>query len=103
MTTAAWSPDGKWIAFDGSVNGRPHDVYAVHPDGSGQVDLTKDLGLGACCMHWSPDAKALLVQATATDDNHAELFIVQLDGDRFFQVTTQPALYENVSWGPPPQ
>jgi Tol biopolymer transport system component len=35
-----WSHDGKWIAFreqDGAGHG---DIYAVHPDGSGLVNLT---------------------------------------------------------------
>ena len=35
-TTARWSPDGRWIAFD-QVD-RPdgaHDLFLVHPDGSG--------------------------------------------------------------------
>jgi Tol biopolymer transport system component len=102
LTTAAWSPDGSWIAFDGSINGAAHDVYAVHPDGSGQVDLTAELGLGACCARWSPDSQALLVQATATDDQHAYLFIVAIHDGQTWQVTTVPSLYENVSWGPAP-
>jgi hypothetical protein len=100
LVTAAWSPDGAWIAFDGALGGGRPAAHVVHPDGSGLVDLTSASGLGACCLHWSPDSRALLIQATATDNDHAELFVVPVDGSPIFQVTQSPALYENVSWGP---
>ena len=57
MTTAAWSPDGEWIAFDGSINGGPHDVYAVHPDGSRQVDLRPGTGNGSVLHALVPGLK----------------------------------------------
>jgi len=36
----SWSPDGKWIAFQSSENNL-HDLYLIHPDGSGLTNLTK--------------------------------------------------------------
>src|SRR5260370_32714882 len=35
----AWSPDGKWIAFQGYRDGG-YDIWAVAPDGTGQHKLT---------------------------------------------------------------
>src|SRR6185436_15497075 len=35
----SWSPDGKWIAFQGYRDGG-YDIWAVAPDGSGQHKLT---------------------------------------------------------------
>src|SRR5205814_456983 len=33
-----WSPDGKWIAFDGVAEGK-HGLAMAHPDGSGVTFL----------------------------------------------------------------
>jgi Tol biopolymer transport system component len=42
----AWSPDGRWIAFDCST-GRVGHICAVRPDGSGRtMILTKRLNAG---------------------------------------------------------
>jgi Tol biopolymer transport system component len=35
----AWSPDGRWIAFNSQRDG-DSEVYAMHPDGTGQRRLT---------------------------------------------------------------
>lgn len=48
----AWSPDGTWIAYT-VRDGTRHDVWLVHPDGSGAVRLTTS---GRNRMPaWSPD------------------------------------------------
>ena len=53
----AWSPDGTWIAYSRLLDG-VSDIYAIRPDGSGQIQLT------TCCPSpflgendpaWSPD------------------------------------------------
>jgi TolB protein len=36
---AAWSPDGRWIAFNSQRDGNS-EVYVMKPDGSGQHRLT---------------------------------------------------------------
>jgi Tol biopolymer transport system component len=37
-----WSPDGRWIAFVALIdNVSDHDVYVIHPDGSGLRRLTR--------------------------------------------------------------
>jgi Tol biopolymer transport system component len=38
---AAWSPDGRMIAFSTDRDGLP-EVYTMRPDGSGQTNLTGD-------------------------------------------------------------
>ncbi len=99
VTSAGWSPDGSWIVFDLSTPGGRHDLYIIRPDGTGQTNLTESFDPGICCSVWSPDGTALLGQATVTSDDQAYLFIVPIDGSTIYQVTTTPALYENVSWG----
>src|SRR3984885_2500440 len=35
-----WSPDGRWIAYDGAAEGK-QGLAVVHPDGSGATFLTQ--------------------------------------------------------------
>jgi TolB protein len=38
--SAAWSPDGEWIAFAAWTRSRSYDLYVIRPDGSGLRRLT---------------------------------------------------------------
>src|ERR1700753_1007723 len=41
-----WSPDSKWIAFNGAAEGK-HGLAVVHPDGSAAAFLTEASGANA--------------------------------------------------------
>jgi dipeptidyl aminopeptidase/acylaminoacyl peptidase len=61
---AAWSPDGRWIAFTSNRVDDKSQIFLISPDGGEAVQLTKaetDVGDFA----WSPDGKA--VAFTAAD------------------------------------
>lgn len=100
VTTAKWSPDSRWIAYDSEGPGFGHDLFIIRADGSGQTNLTEHFAPGICCSRWSPDSKALLAAGTMTTDDQSELFIVPINGDPPSQVTTEPGIYEDFSWGP---
>jgi hypothetical protein len=99
LTTAKWSPTGDWIAFDQAVT-HGHDLFDIHPDGSGLTNLTAKSRAGFCCARWSPDGTALLAAGSVTADDESYLFIVPIDGSPIAQVTTIPALYRSYAWGP---
>ncbi len=100
VSTASWSPDGTWIAFDRAIPGTgTHDLFVVHPDGTGETNLTTDFEPSMCCARWSPDSRALLTAGTVTE-NERQLFIVPISGGPIYQVTTTPGLYSDFSWGP---
>lgn len=63
-TSARWSPDGHWIAFDKLRSDIPaHDLFVMRPDGTSVKDiLAATPGLGSCCAVWSPDSRRLLFQ-----------------------------------------
>jgi dipeptidyl aminopeptidase/acylaminoacyl peptidase len=68
-TNAAWSPDGKWIAFlsdrPGQVTGTPENkkqIYVIAADGGEARQITK-VETGINIFAWSPDAKKMAFTA----------------------------------------
>src|SRR5262249_27899940 len=102
-TSARWSPDGQWIAYDIPGNTGQHDEWIVHPDGSGGRDLTTTFDGGVCCGEWSPDSQVVLVQGGSYKDTGSpdQLIELGLDGRNgvIVQLST-PAQFENYAWAP---
>lgn len=68
-TNAAWSPDGKWIAFlsdrPGQISGSPEgkkQIYVISADGGEARQLTK-VETGVNIFAWSPDSKRMAFTA----------------------------------------
>ncbi len=99
-TSARWSPDGTWIAFDRGMPDNKHDVFLVHPDGSGLKDITTGFDVGVCCGHWSPDGNWLVVQGSLTGrDDQTDLFVVSTVNSSYARLTQQPGDYLDwVDW-----
>jgi tricorn protease len=56
---AAWSPDGRWVAYLSDRTGE-YEVYVRPADGSGEErQITKDNGIWRFALAWSPDSKKL--------------------------------------------
>jgi Tol biopolymer transport system component len=97
-TGARFSPDGQWVLYDMALAGEQHDLFLVHPDGSGRVRLT-DLhttGVGNCCGNWAPDSQHVVFQAGP--DSAAQLWTVAIDGTDARQITTAAGEYGSYSW-----
>lgn len=105
-TSARFSPDGQWIAFDKGMGG-PHDIFIVHPDGTELTDITSEFDVGVCCGQWSPDGRWLVVQGSLTGkDPESDLFIVSTADPTAARLTTDPTGYRSwVVWsdGPMPK
>lgn len=97
-TSAHWSHDGRWIAFDRGSDAGPHDLYVVSPDGGDPTELTADFAPGVCCSRWSPDSRYLLGIGAATDDAHADLYAYPIDGSTPIQLTHEPGQYLSYGW-----
>jgi hypothetical protein len=74
MTSARWSPDGAWIAYDADAGGK--DLWLVRPDGTEAHRITHTDG--SCCGTWSADSSLLLFEGNDADG--AGLFIAHADG-----------------------
>ena len=71
---AAWSPDGKWIAYLSDRSGE-EEIYIVPQDGMGkEVRITTDGKMARMPPVWSPDSKKL-----AFADKDLRLFYVDID------------------------
>jgi hypothetical protein len=91
VETAAWSPDGRWIAY--STEG---GVYAVQPDGTQRRRLTKGY---AGNYAWSPDGRMLVV---AVGDRTNAFVVVGLDGRTVRRLDLSAARGRplHVAWSP---
>lgn len=72
-TNAAWSPDGRWIAFlsdrPAPISGSPADkkqVYVMPSDGGEAQQLTK-MENGVTAFEWAPDSKRIALTAQAPE------------------------------------
>jgi Tol biopolymer transport system component len=61
---AAWSPDGRVIAFSSNRRGH-YDLYRKPADGSGAEELLYADDQEKACSSWSPDGKTLLFDAVS--------------------------------------
>ena len=71
---AAWSPDGKWIAYLSDRSGE-EEIYITSQDGMGsETRITTDGKMARMPPVWSPDSKKLLFA-----DKDLRLFYVDID------------------------
>ena len=72
-----WSPDGKWLAFQGSI-GDQHGLLLAHADGSGITSLAAMHGTNSPLpgagddLTWSPDSKQLAFVSSTPDSRAGE-------------------------------
>ena len=77
-----WSPDGKWIAYSSSRNGRTQ-VVRKRSDGSGAEEvLFEDQKTGLVPTDWSRDGKYLIFSRGPILANDEEVWAVPVEGDR---------------------
>lgn len=68
-SSPVWSPDGKWIAFNGEVN-KKQGLYIVKPDGGDSRFLAETkstnspLTYEGASIEWSPDSKKIAFVST---------------------------------------
>lgn len=85
-----WSPDGSQIVFQSPPEPVPsgeENIYTIHPDGSGLVQLTAHLssfsggGQGTFHPSWSPDGSHIVFSHTPGSlPDRAALFVMTADG-----------------------
>jgi Tol biopolymer transport system component len=93
---AVWSPDGRWIAFSMATQakGGLFQLYLMHPNGSDVRQLTSGSD-GRSSLHptWSPDSDQLLFLRGTSNSGNANIWSIDVNGSRLYQVTHKPAAY----------
>lgn len=87
---AAWSPDGKRLAFSRDTYGSPDDfgIYTIAADGSDLRRVTPE-GLDAADPAWSPDGSLIVFQSPpeANQGGEQNIYTIHPDGTGLTQVT----------------
>jgi Tol biopolymer transport system component len=90
---AAWSPDGRWIAFH-TDKGNRSTLSLIHPDGTGRVDLVRgqaNVGRPA----WSLDSNVLAFREDTT------IYTVRRDGSDLHRVIDAGVVDDSpMAWTP---
>ncbi len=88
-----WSKDGRWISWmDGFAFGglkEESDIWKIHPDGSGAVNLTPNTPGNDGFMDFSPDGHTIVFRSSRT--GNFDVFLMNSDGLNVRNVTNNPA------------
>lgn len=92
----AWSPNGRWLAFDALAD-RNFDVWVMRPDGSARRRVTTHAAPDYFAS-WSPDGTML----TFTSDRGTgeDVYVIAADGTGERQLTIDPAPDWGPAWSP---
>ena len=95
-----WSPDGKTIAFTGSIRERDHPKIWLAPStgGTPSVLAARDLDLIPSDLEWSPDGRSLYFNAGVRGEY--QLFRVNLASKETKAITTGPRAVRNMDLSP---
>lgn len=98
VRSAAWSPDGRQIAFSGTGPARlTSAVFVMNADGSGVRQVTRGR-LAELSPTWSSDGKSLAF--TSFDRGLFQIFRSRLDGSARRVLSNQTTNCENAEWSP---
>lgn len=94
----AWSPDGKEIVFTSTKDNAAADLFLIHPDGTGLVQLTKNGQTYNTNPAWSPDGKHIIF--TTGPGTTSDIAIINADGTGLHQITHLNGVAAWPAWSP---
>lgn len=94
---AAWSPDGRRIAYSGGQGHGTYEIYVVGADGAERKQLTTNQSHDFLPA-WSPDGTRIAFSSDRTGDY--EIWLMRADGAEPQQLTRSPGLDTRPAWSP---
>ena len=99
-----WSRDGEWILFRAERGDGSSNLYKVHPDGSGLVNLTNEgpTGYHYLSASFSPDGLRIATARTpgVGPEGAADVVTMNADGSGVRSVTKTRLWDSAADWGP---
>lgn len=83
-----WAPNQNLISFI-SDRGGSYSIFTIHPDGSGERQLTPD-GFDQGWHAWSPDGRWIVYDGTPSDHYDYNIYLMRADGSDLRQLTHDP-------------
>ena len=76
-----WSPDGRWIAYEGEIDG-VDGIFRKRTDGTGDAEMLLEPGKHTfpAPQSWSPDGRHLAIQS-AGEGGQNDIWILSIDQD----------------------
>jgi Tol biopolymer transport system component len=99
--SAAWSPDGKMIVWDGHNITGDGAIFVMNADGTEVRRLTQSKGY-KYSPRWSPDGRKIAFHATPANsmDHNSDIWVVDADGASEVRLTTDSAEDKFPDWSP---
>jgi Tol biopolymer transport system component len=101
----AWSPDGTKIAFtsrrdlDPNGMGNP-EIYVMDADGTGAVNLTRDLAREDGRPAWSPDGTRIAYDSFPSTGGEIAVWLMNADGSDKVRLPPSPGNDSEPAWSP---
>jgi TolB protein len=90
-TPGDFSPDGERLVFARFIDDEPVGVFVTNLDGSGQQRVSPPDVQVEPAGAWSPDGSQILLETSATEDIHSEIWVVNADGGSPHELPITPA------------
>ena len=107
-TYPKWSPDGSRIVFfrsSGRDSSELHlgDLFAIRPDGSGEVNLTDDPAAIDHAANWSPDGAWLAFSKFSNPETipqTSDVYVMRPDGTELRRLSSDESDGQDAIWSP---
>lgn len=96
LSSPAWSPDGKYIAYESFASGHP-ELFLQNLSTAKRELVSNHPGLNSSPC-FSPDGTRLAM--TLTHNGHAEIYALNLATHQLSQVTHDPSINTGAAWTP---
>jgi TolB protein len=96
-THPAWSPDGRWIAYETRVDGGRFDIWLIDPQGEVNVPLVTHPRSDESAA-WSPDGRKIAFSSNRR--GRSDIYVVDLDGSNLRRLTHRQGENLQPAWGP---
>ncbi len=95
----AWSPDGKWIAYESRIGGQ-FDIWLIDPEGTVNVPLVQH-PRGDESPTWAPNSRK--VAFSSRRRGRADIYVIDVNGENLHRTTRSGGDDTSPSWGPFPR